>query len=63
MAADKRKASRHTETERKFAVTEDTVSPSFQGLSAVGRIDRSDPQHSRRRLLRHRRSITSPRTG
>jgi CHAD domain-containing protein len=45
MAADKRKASRHTETERKFAVTEDTVSPSFQGLSAVGRIDRSDPQH------------------
>jgi CHAD domain-containing protein len=45
MAADKRKASRHTETERKFAVTEDTVSPSIEGLSAVGHIDRSDPQH------------------
>lgn len=45
MAAEKRKASRHTETERKFEVTEDTVSPSFQGLSAVGRVDRADPQH------------------
>ncbi|MET4433267.1 CYTH and CHAD domain-containing protein [Mycolicibacterium sp. 624] len=45
MAADKRKASRHTETERKFAVTEDTVSPSFEGLSAVARVERSDPQH------------------
>jgi CHAD domain-containing protein len=45
MAADKRKASRHTETERKFAVTADTVSPSFEGLSVVARIHRSEPQH------------------
>ncbi len=45
MAADKPKASRHTEIERKFAVTEDTVSPSFQGLSAVARIDRSPVEH------------------
>ncbi|BBY30605.1 CYTH and CHAD domain-containing protein [Mycolicibacterium sediminis] len=45
MAADKRKASRHTEIERKFAVTGDTVSPSFQGLSVIGRVDRLEPQH------------------
>ncbi|OFJ51116.1 CYTH and CHAD domain-containing protein [Mycolicibacterium grossiae] len=45
MASDKRKASRHTEIERKFAVSEDTVSPSFQGLSAVGRVDRLEPAH------------------
>lgn len=43
--ADKRKASRHTEIERKFAVTGETVSPSFQGLSVIGRVDRSEPQH------------------
>lgn len=45
MAGEKRKASRHTETERKFAVTDDTVSPSFEGLSSVARTERSDPQH------------------
>ncbi len=40
MAADKRKASRHTETERKFAVTDATVPPSFAGLSAVASVER-----------------------
>ena len=40
MASDKRKPSRHTEVERKFAVVETTVAPSFEGLSVVGRIER-----------------------
>jgi CHAD domain-containing protein len=40
MAADKRKASRHTEIERKFAVTDATVSPSFAGLASVARAER-----------------------
>ena len=40
MAADKRKASRHTEIERKFAVTDATVSPSFAGLASVARVER-----------------------
>jgi CHAD domain-containing protein len=43
--ADKRKASRHTETERKFAVTDATVPPSFAGLSSVARVERSPVQH------------------
>ena len=43
MAADK-EPSRHTEVERKFAVVETTVSPSFEGLSAVGRVERSPVQ-------------------
>lgn len=45
MAADKRKASRHTETERKFAVTDATVPPSFAGLSAVASVERLPVQH------------------
>lgn len=44
MAADKRKASRHTEIERKFAVTDATVSPSFAGLASVARVERSPVQ-------------------
>lgn len=40
MAADMAKTSRHTEVERKFDVTETAVSPSFEGLSTVGRIER-----------------------
>jgi CHAD domain-containing protein len=40
MASEKRKPSRHTEVERKFAVVETTVSPSFEGLSVVARIER-----------------------
>lgn len=44
MPADKRKPSRHTEVERKFAVGEGTVSPSFQGLSSVARIERCPVQ-------------------
>ncbi|HEV7422723.1 MAG TPA: CHAD domain-containing protein, partial [Mycobacterium sp.] len=39
--ADKRTASRHTEVERKFAVTDATVSPSFAGLSSVSFVERS----------------------
>ncbi|KRD06972.1 hypothetical protein ASE48_13640 [Mycobacterium sp. Root265] len=38
MPADKPKASRHTEVERKFDVVETTVSPSFEGLAAVSRV-------------------------
>jgi CHAD domain-containing protein len=40
MAADKREASRHTEIERKFAVTDATVSPSFAGLASVAKVER-----------------------
>ncbi|MDX1893301.1 CYTH and CHAD domain-containing protein [Mycolicibacterium sp. 050158] len=45
MPADKRNPSRHTEVERKFAVGEASVSPSFEGLSAVARVQRSPVQH------------------
>jgi CHAD domain-containing protein len=45
MASEKRKPSRHTEVERKFAVVETTVSPSFEGLSAVARTERLPEQH------------------
>lgn len=45
MAARKPKTSRHTEVERKFDVVESTVSPSFEGLSAVGRVERAPLQH------------------
>lgn len=45
MAADKRKTSRHSEVERKFAVTEATVAPSFAGLSAVASVQRQPVQH------------------
>jgi CHAD domain-containing protein len=38
------KTTRHTEVERKFDVTESTVSPSFDGLSAVARVERSPSQ-------------------
>src|SRR5882757_3671814 len=44
MAADKREASRHTEIERKFAVTDATVSPSFAGLASVAKVERSPIQ-------------------
>ncbi|MDR3662420.1 MAG: CYTH and CHAD domain-containing protein [Mycobacterium sp.] len=45
MAAGKRKPSRHTEIERKFAVVDSTVSPSFDGLSAVGRVEQLPASH------------------
>ena len=44
MAASTAKTSRHTEVERKFDVVETTVSPSFEGLSSVARIERSPSQ-------------------
>src|SRR5882757_5944565 len=44
MAAEKREASRHTEIERKFAVTDATVSPSFAGLASVAKVERSPVQ-------------------
>ena len=44
MPADKRKPSRHTEVERKFAVTDRTISPSFDGLSSVAKVERSSVQ-------------------
>ncbi|TQR86868.1 CYTH and CHAD domain-containing protein [Mycobacterium hodleri] len=44
MPAQKRKPSRHTEVERKFAVTPATVSPSFGGLSTVATVERSPVQ-------------------
>ena len=45
MAASTPKTSRHTEVERKFDVVESTVSPSFEGLSSVARVERSPSQH------------------
>lgn len=45
MAAGKRKPSRYTEIERKFAVVDSTVSPSFDGLSAVGRVEQLPVAH------------------
>ena len=39
------KSSRHKEIERKFDVVESTVSPSFDGLSAVARVERLPTQH------------------
>ncbi|OBA97904.1 CHAD domain-containing protein [Mycobacteriaceae bacterium 1482268.1] len=45
MAASKSKTSRHTEAERKFDVVESTVSPSFEGLSAVARAERAPVHH------------------
>lgn len=44
MAPKSPETSRYTETERKFEVVESTVSPSFDGLSSVARIERSPSQ-------------------
>jgi CHAD domain-containing protein len=44
MPAEKPKPSRHTEVERKFAVVEGTVTPSFEGISSVARVQRSPVQ-------------------
>lgn len=44
MPADKPKASRHTEVERKFDVVETTVSPSFEGLAVVSRVQHAPTQ-------------------
>lgn len=45
MAPGKSKTARYTEIERKFAVTENTVSPSFEGLSAIAEVARVETQH------------------
>ncbi|OMC39827.1 CHAD domain-containing protein [Mycobacterium sp. GA-1841] len=44
MAPGKPKTARYTEIERKFAVTEDAGSPSFDGLSAVAEVVRAGTQ-------------------
>lgn len=44
MPAAKSKTSRHTEVERKFDVLETTVSPSFEGLTVVTRVQHSPTQ-------------------
>lgn len=44
MPADKGKPSRHTEVERKFAVVEGTVTPSFEGLSSIAKVERTPVQ-------------------
>lgn len=44
MADNSPETSRYTETERKFEVVESTVSPSFDGLSSVSRVERSPSQ-------------------
>ncbi|MDY6996218.1 MAG: CYTH and CHAD domain-containing protein [Actinomycetota bacterium] len=44
MAAKSRETSRYTETERKFDVVESTVTPSFEGLSSIARVERAPAQ-------------------
>ena len=44
MPAQKPKTTRHTEVERKFDVVESAVTPSFEGLQAVARVERPDPE-------------------
>jgi CHAD domain-containing protein len=44
MPAQKPKTTRHTEVERKFDVVESAVSPSFDGLYAVTRVERQQSQ-------------------
>jgi CHAD domain-containing protein len=44
MPAKKLSTSRHVEVERKFDVTESTVSPSFAGIAAVSRIEKQPAQ-------------------
>ncbi|MDO3398600.1 CYTH and CHAD domain-containing protein [Mycolicibacterium neoaurum] len=44
MPTDKPKTSRHTEVERKFDVVESTVSPSFEGLALVSRVQHEPTQ-------------------
>lgn len=44
MSAQKSKTSRHTEVERKFDVVESTVSPSFEGLAVVSRVQHAPTQ-------------------
>jgi CHAD domain-containing protein len=45
MAPSTPETSKHKEVERKFEVVESTVSPSFEGLAAVARVERSQSQH------------------
>ncbi|MGV0744549.1 CYTH and CHAD domain-containing protein [Mycolicibacterium sp. XJ870] len=44
MVPNTSKTARYTEVERKFEVSATTVSPSFDGLSAVGRVEQSEAQ-------------------
>jgi len=44
MPAQAPKTSRHLEVERKFDVVESTVSPSFEGIAAVARVEKSPTQ-------------------
>ncbi len=48
-------ATKYTEVERKFEVVESTVSPSFEGLSSVARVERLPSQQLDADLLRHSR--------
>ena len=44
MPANAPKTSRHLEVERKFDVDESTVAPSFEGIAAVARVEKSPVQ-------------------
>src|ERR1700712_5786352 len=44
MPVQKPETTRHTEVERKFGVVESVVSPSFEGLQAVARVERPEPE-------------------
>src|SRR6201999_3855521 len=44
MPAKAPQTSRHLEVERKFDVVESTVSPSFEGIAAVARVEKSPTQ-------------------
>mgnify|MGYP002629118853 CR=1 FL=1 len=65
MAATSPEPSSYTETERKFEVVASTVTPSFEGLSSIARVERSPSQQldavyfdtPRRDLARHRMTL------
>jgi CHAD domain-containing protein len=44
MSEDAPKTSRHQEVERKFDVVDSTVSPSFEGIAAIGRVEKPPTQ-------------------
>src|SRR6185295_13526196 len=45
MTAKTPETSKHVEVERKYEVVDETISPSFEGIAAVARVERSPVQH------------------
>src|SRR6185295_14960866 len=45
MTAKTPETSKHVEVERKYEVVDETISPSFEGIAAVARVERLPSQH------------------